>query len=208
MENVFRIPLKVKKVARRKRAARAIREIKKFARRQTDKKIKLGQDLNDIIWKRGAQKPPSSVRVRFVDMGDFVILQTPEKDLPSEEKFECDECGKTFSTEKGLDVHKTRSHEEEEAEEEKEVEEEEYFCEECEREFETKRGLSIHISQVHGEEGEDDRERYEEILGGSISDAKEAIDEMDSPDFELLLEIEEANKDRKGMKKYLEGQID
>ena len=59
---------------------------------------------------------------------------------------------------------------------------------------------------VQQEDGSETNE-LEKILGGSISDAKEAIDEMDSPDFELLLEIEEANKDRKGMKKYLEGQI-
>lgn len=209
-ENVFRVPLNVKKVERRNRAARAVREIKKFAMNQTDKDIKLDQDLNDKIWKRGAQKPPSSVRIRLVDSGEYVLVQSPEKELPSEEEFECDECGKTFSTEQGLEVHRSRAHEEEEEEEEEEKEEEEegYFCDECGREFETKRGLSIHESQAHEDTDEEEKERYEEILSGTIGEGKEAIDDMENPDFDLLLEIEEENKDRKGMKEFIESQMD
>ncbi|MFP4115972.1 MAG: hypothetical protein ACLFTQ_02105 [Candidatus Aenigmatarchaeota archaeon] len=46
---------------------------------------------------------------------------------------------------------------------------------------------------------------YEEVLSGTIAEAKEEIEEMDKPDFELLLETEKQNKDRKGMKKYLKG---
>lgn len=205
-ENVFSVPLNVKKTERKNRAARAVREVKKFARKQTEKDVKIGQEINDEIWKRGAQKPPSSIRVRLVDVDDYVLVQTPERELPSEEEFECEDCGKTFSTEQGLKVHRSRAHEEEEKEE---VEEEEgYICEKCDREFDTKRGLSIHESQTHGEEADEDRERYEEVLSGTISDAKEAIDEMDDPDFEMLLEVEEENKDRKGMKEYLEDQMD
>ncbi|MFP4116506.1 MAG: hypothetical protein ACLFQ8_02060 [Candidatus Aenigmatarchaeota archaeon] len=48
---------------------------------------------------------------------------------------------------------------------------------------------------------------YEEVLGGSISDAKDEIEEMDDPDYEKLMEVEKNNKDRKGMKKYLEKNI-
>ncbi len=207
-DNVFRIPLRVKKVERRNRAARAVREIKKFVRKQTEKDIKIDQEINDIIWKRGAQKPPSSIRVRLVDSNSHVLVQSPDRELPSEKKFECEDCGKTFSTEQGLKVHVSRAHREEEEQEEEEKEEENYVCEECDREFDTKRGLSIHQSQSHDEDDDDDdREAYEEALSGSISDAKEAIDNMDDPDFDLLLEIEEENKDRKGMKKYLEDQI-
>ncbi len=50
-------------------------------------------------------------------------------------------------------------------------------------------------------------EDYKELLDGSIADAKEKIDDMDDPDFELLMEVEEENKDRKGMKKFLESKI-
>jgi len=203
-ENVFRIPLNVKKVERRNRAARAVREIKKFAMKQTDKDVKLDQDLNDKIWERGARKPPSNIKVRLVDSGEYVRVQPPEKELPSEEEFECDECGKTFSTEQGLNVHHSRAHEEEEEEESDEEEEEGYICDDCGREFDTKRGLSIHESQAHEGLDDQERERYEEILDGTISEAKEGIDDIENPDFEALLEIEEDNKDRKGMKKYIQ----
>ncbi|MFP4116524.1 MAG: C2H2-type zinc finger protein [Candidatus Aenigmatarchaeota archaeon] len=209
-ENVFSVPLDVKKVERRNRAARAVREIKKFAMKQTDKDIKLDQDLNDRIWKRGAQKPPSSIRIRLVDAGEYVLVQPPEKELPLEEEFECEECGKTFSTEQGLEVHRSRAHEEEEEEVEEEEEEEEelYICDECGREFETKRGLSIHQSQLHEKVDEQEKERYEDILGGTIGEAKESIDDLENPDFELLLELEEENKNRKGMKEFIESQMD
>jgi ribosomal protein S24E len=88
--------------------------------------------------------------------------------------------------------------EEAEEKEDKEV----YECEECGKEFDSKRGLSIHQSQAHKEE-----EDYEEVLGGTISEAKDRINDMDSPDYEKLLEVEKANKDRKGMKKFLEDKL-
>ncbi|MFP4115953.1 MAG: C2H2-type zinc finger protein [Candidatus Aenigmatarchaeota archaeon] len=210
-ENVFSVPLDVKKVERRNRTARAVREVKKFARKRADKKVKLDQELNDILWEKGAQKPPSSIKVRLVDSGEYVTVQPPKKKLPSEEEFECEECGKTFSTEQGLGVHVSRAHEEEEEEEEEEEtkeEKEKYVCEVCDREFDTKRGLSIHESQAHKGIDEQETERYEEVLSGTITEAREVIDDMENPDFEALLEIEEENKDRKGMKKFLRESLD
>lgn len=202
-QNIYSIPLKVKKVPRKDRTGRAVREIKKFASKRTDKEIKVDQDLNEKIWKRGAQKPPSSVEVRLVEEGDQVLVLPSEKEVPGEEFF-CEECGKSFSTEKGLKIHRQRSHEEK-AEGGEELEEEEGFkCEKCDKEFDTKRGLSIHQSQVHTEEEKD----YEEVLSGTISEAKEEIEEMEEPDFEKLLDVEKENKDRKGMKGYLEKKLE
>jgi large subunit ribosomal protein L24 len=48
----------------------------------------------------------------------------------------------------------------------------------------------------------------EDIVSGTISDAKEAIQDLESPDFEQLLQAEKANKDRKTMIEYLESQKD
>jgi large subunit ribosomal protein L24 len=57
------------------------------------------------------------------------------------------------------------------------------------------------------EEAEDSRAGdYEDIVSGTISDAKEQISELGSPDFDELIEAEKANKDRKTMIKYLENQ--
>lgn len=200
-ENIYSIPLKVKKVPRKERTGRAVREIKKFMRKQTDKEIKVDQDLNEKIWKRGAQKPPSSVEVRLVDEEDRVLIQPLEKEVSGEE-YTCEECGKTFSTEKGLKVHRQRSHEKEE--EKEEVEEEKFRCEKCGKEFDTKRGLSIHQSQMHKEEEKD----YEKVLSGTIPEAKKEIEKMEEPDWEDLLEVEKENKDRKGMKEYLEKKLE
>lgn len=50
----------------------------------------------------------------------------------------------------------------------------------------------------------------DEILGSSIADGKEMIQELEelgSEDLERLLELEEERKDRKGMKKYLKRKI-
>ncbi len=53
-------------------------------------------------------------------------------------------------------------------------------------------------------EEESDKKEYEEMLNGTIGDGKKAIEDMDNPDLELLLEIEKENKDRKGMKEFIE----
>jgi len=61
-------------------------------------------------------------------------------------------------------------------------------------------------SETVEEEGGED-EGYEEILSGSISDSKDKIEGLEDPDYERLLEVEKENKDRKGMKKYLEKKV-
>lgn len=47
---------------------------------------------------------------------------------------------------------------------------------------------------------------YDEIVGGTISDAKDQISELESPDWDALIEAEQSNKDRKTMIEYLENQ--
>ncbi len=54
------------------------------------------------------------------------------------------------------------------------------------------------------DESEGDEAEYEEIVSGTINDAKDAIDELDDPDFEALLEAEEANKNRTTFIDWLE----
>ncbi|MFB6100208.1 MAG: hypothetical protein ABEK16_02945 [Candidatus Nanohalobium sp.] len=52
-------------------------------------------------------------------------------------------------------------------------------------------------------EQEDD---YSEVVSGTIGDAKEAINEMDDPDYDALLEAEKENKDRKTLKDWFRAQ--
>lgn len=61
--------------------------------------------------------------------------------------------------------------------------------------------------EEEGEEKTSSEEEAGEILSGSISDAKDEIEDIENPDYERIMEIEKDNKDRKGMKKYLEKKI-
>ena len=49
-------------------------------------------------------------------------------------------------------------------------------------------------------------EEYSEIVSGTITDAKEAIGDLDSPDFDALIEAEEENKNRTTLIDWLENQ--
>lgn len=59
------------------------------------------------------------------------------------------------------------------------------------------------------EETEDSSEEesevdYEEVLSGTVSEVKESVRDMEDPDYERLLELEEEGKDRKTLKEFLE----
>lgn len=51
-------------------------------------------------------------------------------------------------------------------------------------------------------------EDYSEAVSGTIGEAKEAISEMENPDYEALLEAEKEGKDRKTLKEFIEGKIE
>ena len=65
-ERIYTIPLRaVKKAPRWKRSKRAIALIREFLMRHTKAEyLILSNTLNEKIWERGSQKPPSRVRVR------------------------------------------------------------------------------------------------------------------------------------------------
>jgi len=93
LERVFTIPLTVTKVVpKTKRAPRAIKEIKEYVRKhmmektseedeEKDKKeIWLDYKLNELIWSKGIEHPPSRVRVKAIRFEDGLI----EVSLPEE----------------------------------------------------------------------------------------------------------------------------
>lgn len=51
-------------------------------------------------------------------------------------------------------------------------------------------------------------EEYEEIVSGTITEAKDALGDMEEPDYEAALEAEKENKDRKTLKEWLENQME
>jgi hypothetical protein len=54
----------------------------------------------------------------------------------------------------------------------------------------------------------DDDSDFKDILEGTVDEVKDRIRDLDSPDYEGLLEAEEDGKDRKTVKEFLESRID
>lgn len=68
IERIYTIPLSnAKKAPRWKRANSAVKKTREFLARHLKvepEKIKLDQTINEKLWERGAQKPPSKLRVK------------------------------------------------------------------------------------------------------------------------------------------------
>lgn len=81
---IFTIPLnKAKGVPRSKRAKRAITEIKDYIKRHlkaAEEDIWIDHRLNEKVWSRGIQNPPSKIKVRTIEFEDGLI----EVSLPEE----------------------------------------------------------------------------------------------------------------------------
>jgi len=81
---IFTIPLLVTKAApRSKRAEKAVAEIKEFVAKHMKAKIEdvwMDQAVNEFMWSRSIQKPPSKVRIKAVKFEDGLV----EVSLPEE----------------------------------------------------------------------------------------------------------------------------
>lgn len=91
LERVFTIPLTItKQVPRTKRAPRAIKEIKEYVRQhmtdknadkeEREKEVWIDYRVNELIWSKGIENPPSRVRVKAIRFEDGLI----EVSLPEE----------------------------------------------------------------------------------------------------------------------------
>ncbi len=92
VEMVFTIPLTVtKRIPKSKRAPRAIKEIKDYVRQhltdksmpkedRPEKDVWIDDKLNEHLWARGIENPPSRVRVKAIRFEDGLI----EVSLPEE----------------------------------------------------------------------------------------------------------------------------
>jgi len=67
-ERIYVIPLrKVKEVPKKKRSPRAMTEVRSFLVKHTKTDdVALDRSINEHVWRRGIEKPPSKVRVRAV----------------------------------------------------------------------------------------------------------------------------------------------
>jgi large subunit ribosomal protein L31e len=83
-QQIFTIPLMVTKAApRSKKAEKAVAEVREYVAKHMKTKpedIWMDQAVNEAIWSRSIQKPPSKVRVKAVKFEDGLV----EVSLPEE----------------------------------------------------------------------------------------------------------------------------
>ncbi len=71
-EHIYIIPLRdTRRAPRWKRCNTAIKDIRKYlARHMKSEDIKLDRSINEKVWERGAEKPPTKIRIRAMKMED------------------------------------------------------------------------------------------------------------------------------------------
>ena len=79
-ERIYTIPLRaVKKAPRWKRSNRAITLIREYLMRHTKSEyIVLDGKINEKVWARGSQKPPSKIRVKVTEEEDVITAELVE----------------------------------------------------------------------------------------------------------------------------------
>lgn len=71
-EQIYIIPLRdAKRAPRWKRSNTAVKDIRKFLEKHLKSvDVKLDKSINERVWDRGAEKPPSRIRVRAMKFDD------------------------------------------------------------------------------------------------------------------------------------------
>ena len=79
-ERIYTIPLRaVKKAPRWKRSNRAITLIREYLMQHTKSEyIVLDSKINEKVWARGSQKPPSKIRVKVTEEEDVIKAELVE----------------------------------------------------------------------------------------------------------------------------------
>jgi large subunit ribosomal protein L31e len=76
-EQIYTIPLRtVKRAPRWKRSKTAMTDIRAYLARHMKceaEAVKIDPSINERIWERGSEKPPSRIRVRAMKMEDGVV---------------------------------------------------------------------------------------------------------------------------------------
>lgn len=76
-ERIYTIPLvSVMSATRKKRANKAVRQVRNYlSRHMHSTNVKIAAPLNEVIWSRGIQKPPRSVKVKALKYEDSVVAE-------------------------------------------------------------------------------------------------------------------------------------
>ena len=124
LERTYIIPIRKStvKTARWRRAKKAIAVIRKFMKRHMkSENLKIGQELNEIIWARGGKYVPGKIEIKAVKDEGLVRLNVVGAPLPGAETKK--EVKKTEKKEEAKTEAKTEVKTEEKAEPEQKSEE-------------------------------------------------------------------------------------
>lgn len=149
--------------ARHNRAAKAMRILRDFvAQHHNTEDVRISATVNNYVWRRGAENPPSSIDIQVVDRDDHVVVE-----------------------------HAT-TESEPSAETEESVEEE-----------------TTDAAEEPGADAPADlpQEVVDTLSDGTVSDAKDALQGEDAAVLEAALTFEEAHKDRKTLRRFIESQL-
>jgi len=83
VSRIYTVPLRdAWKASRKRRAERAINLLRSFAmRHMKSDKVKISEEVNELIWERSIQKPPRRIKVLMEKDKDGVVVIS----LPKEE---------------------------------------------------------------------------------------------------------------------------
>ncbi|MFB6241915.1 MAG: 30S ribosomal protein S3 [Candidatus Nanosalina sp.] len=182
---------------------RKIQDVNKkiFHETETDEDAAEKSDrINEII--EEADNMTSSEIERAIEEKEEEIETSDIERDDVREAFEAKEAG---DSEESSETPSSEEEDEEEADAEEVVEEETADDEEDESKADEE---AAEVDAEQAEEGEGDEAEYEEIVSGTISDAKEAIEEMDDPDYGAILQEEKAGKDRTTFTDWLETRVE
>lgn len=88
---------KARTVGRKSRAQKAVSILKKELEKRENSEVKLTKEVNQEIWKRGAEKPPASIKVNITENKDGEktadLAQIKERDSSSQSNVEIDVTG-------------------------------------------------------------------------------------------------------------------
>jgi large subunit ribosomal protein L31e len=108
-ERILNVPLRKEwlKVPKNERGKRALHALRWFVSRHTKSyEIRISQKVNEMVWVRGVQKPPQSIRVKVsVSEGKVSVMLPEESEKRPEVKEEKKGLGRlkeTLEKEKGL----------------------------------------------------------------------------------------------------------
>jgi large subunit ribosomal protein L31e len=78
LERVYTIPIMLKSIPKKQRARRAVKEIELYIQKHMKSdSVWIDNRLNEMVWARGAEKPPASIKVKATKFEDGLVEVVP-----------------------------------------------------------------------------------------------------------------------------------